>query len=85
MIPGLTGKKGKDHLKKKDKRKWMKPYAKTFFCYFKKPFSTTQEFLLLTSDKRQLFIILGWLFTTNRVKMVFNNTAFLALLNWVNP
>ena len=53
MIPGLTGKKGKDHLKKKDKRKWIKQYAKTFFPYFKKPFSTAQEFLLLMSDKRQ--------------------------------
>ena len=65
MIPGLTGKNGKDHLKTKDKRKWIKQYPKTFFCYFKKQFSTAQEFLLLMSDKRQLFIILGWLFTTN--------------------
>ena len=34
MIPGLTGKKRKDHLKKKDKRKWIKQYAKTFFSLF---------------------------------------------------
>ena len=26
MIPGLTGKNGKDHLKTKDKRKWIKQY-----------------------------------------------------------
>ena len=34
MITGLTGKKGKDHLKTKDERKWIKQYAKTFFSLF---------------------------------------------------
>ena len=76
MIPGLKGQKGKDNLKKNDKRKRIKQYAKIFFCYFKKPFSTAQEFLLLMSDKRQLFIIWGWLFTTNRVKTCYQYGVF---------
>lgn len=85
MIPGLTGKKERIILKQKTRESELNNARKLFFCYFKKPLSTAQEFLLLMTDKRQLFIILGWLFTTNRVKTVFNNTAFLALLNWVNP
>ena len=42
MIPGLTGKKGKDHLKKKDKRKWNKQYAKTFFSLFQETLLNSQ-------------------------------------------
>ena len=63
MIPGLTGKKKERIISKRKRRESELNNTRKHFCYFKKSFSTAQKFLLLMSDKRQLFIILGWLFT----------------------